>query len=131
MLDEEHAFKLQAKEEEERLARERDQQIKEVNVAWDDIQAKIDAELAQRLQAKEQEELTDAEMEKIVYTILREKRKFFASIHCSQELTHLEVQEWNPSTYTNSFFTTTITGQDKGKGKMAEPEPVKKLSRKD
>ncbi|GKF20731.1 hypothetical protein Tco_0069369, partial [Tanacetum coccineum] len=31
-------------EEEERLAREKAQQIKEVNIAWDDVQAKIDAD---------------------------------------------------------------------------------------
>ncbi|GJU08610.1 hypothetical protein Tco_1125040 [Tanacetum coccineum] len=37
-LDEELAFKLQAKEE--RLAREKAQQIKEANIAWDDVQAK-------------------------------------------------------------------------------------------
>ncbi|GKD53868.1 hypothetical protein Tco_1287255, partial [Tanacetum coccineum] len=66
MLDEEPAFKLQAEEEdeeEERLAREKAQQIEEVNIAWDDIQAKIKAnyQLAQRLQAQEQEELTDEE----------------------------------------------------------------------
>ncbi|GJX40877.1 hypothetical protein Tco_0255867 [Tanacetum coccineum] len=59
-LDEELAFKLQAKEEEEeeRLAREKAQQVKEANIAWDDVQAKIDAnyQLAQRLQAQEAEE---------------------------------------------------------------------------
>ncbi|GKD16763.1 hypothetical protein Tco_1205921 [Tanacetum coccineum] len=60
-LDEELAFKPQA--EEERLAREKAQQIEEANIAWDDVQAKIDADyqLAQRLQAQEQEELSDAE----------------------------------------------------------------------
>nr|GEW53051.1 hypothetical protein [Tanacetum cinerariifolium] len=43
MLDEELALKLQAKEEEEkRLAREKSQQIKEVNIAWGDIQEKIE-----------------------------------------------------------------------------------------
>ncbi|GJS94621.1 hypothetical protein Tco_0801589 [Tanacetum coccineum] len=38
-LDEELAFKLQAKEEEEeeRLAREKAQQIEEANIAWDDV----------------------------------------------------------------------------------------------
>ncbi|GJY69691.1 hypothetical protein Tco_0472673 [Tanacetum coccineum] len=38
-LDEELAFKLQAEEEEEeeRLAREKAQQIKEANIAWDDV----------------------------------------------------------------------------------------------
>nr|GEX77827.1 hypothetical protein [Tanacetum cinerariifolium] len=47
MLDEELAFKLQAKEEEEeeeRIAKENAQQIEEVNIAWDDVQAKIDAD---------------------------------------------------------------------------------------
>ncbi|GJY91255.1 hypothetical protein Tco_0506451 [Tanacetum coccineum] len=63
-LDEEIASKLQPEfDEEEILAREKD----EANVAfteeWDDIQAKIEAdhELAQRLQAQEQKELSYAE----------------------------------------------------------------------
>ncbi|GJX38729.1 hypothetical protein Tco_0252032 [Tanacetum coccineum] len=44
-LDEELAFKLQAGEEEEkRLAREKAQQMEEANIAWDDVQAKIDAD---------------------------------------------------------------------------------------
>ncbi|GJV62735.1 hypothetical protein Tco_1473563 [Tanacetum coccineum] len=45
-IDEELAFKLQAEEEEEeeRLAREKAQQIEEANIAWDDIQVKIDAD---------------------------------------------------------------------------------------
>ncbi|GJZ24223.1 hypothetical protein Tco_0561682 [Tanacetum coccineum] len=63
-LDEELAFKLQDEEkEEERLAREKAQQVEEANKAWDDVQAKIKAnyQLAQRLQAQEQEELTDEE----------------------------------------------------------------------
>ncbi|GKE76326.1 hypothetical protein Tco_1542446 [Tanacetum coccineum] len=46
MLDEELAFKLQAKEEEEeRLAREKAQQIEEANiVSWDNVQAMIDVD---------------------------------------------------------------------------------------
>ncbi|GJX86996.1 putative ribonuclease H-like domain-containing protein [Tanacetum coccineum] len=52
-LDEELTFKLQAKEEEEeeRLAREKAQQIKKANIVWDDVQAKVevDYQLAQRL----------------------------------------------------------------------------------
>ncbi|GJX23998.1 hypothetical protein Tco_0228443 [Tanacetum coccineum] len=72
-LDEERAFKLQAKEEEEeKLAREKAQQTKEANIAWDDIQAKteVDYQLAQRLQAQEQEELTDEEKERLVNTFV-------------------------------------------------------------
>ncbi|GJR98069.1 hypothetical protein Tco_0270243 [Tanacetum coccineum] len=78
-LDEELALKLQAKEDEEerytiyyydtrltyikRLAREKAQKFEEANIAWDDIQAKVEADyqLAQRLQAQEQEELSDAD----------------------------------------------------------------------
>nr|GEX80259.1 hypothetical protein [Tanacetum cinerariifolium] len=51
-LEEELAFKLQAKEDEqERENVKKTSQIEEVNLAWDDIQAKVDAdyELAQRL----------------------------------------------------------------------------------
>ncbi|GJX52340.1 hypothetical protein Tco_0280709 [Tanacetum coccineum] len=58
MLDKETALKLQVKfDEEERLAREKDEKEKEANATlietWDDIQAKIDAdhELVERLQA--------------------------------------------------------------------------------
>ncbi|GJZ66413.1 hypothetical protein Tco_0623109 [Tanacetum coccineum] len=45
-INEELAFKLQAKEEEEeeRLAREKAQQVEEANIDWDDVQAKIEAD---------------------------------------------------------------------------------------
>nr|GEW66227.1 hypothetical protein [Tanacetum cinerariifolium] len=83
MLDEELAFKLQSEEEkeEERLARENDQQIKEFNIAWDNVQAKInvDYELAQILQAEEQEELIDAKKAKIFMQFLDKGRKIFAA----------------------------------------------------
>ncbi|GJU89944.1 hypothetical protein Tco_1302367 [Tanacetum coccineum] len=67
-LDEKLAFRLQAEEEEEekKLAREKAQQIEEANTAWDDIQAKVEADyqLAQRLHDKEQEQYTDEEKAK-------------------------------------------------------------------
>ncbi|GKC26448.1 hypothetical protein Tco_1033742 [Tanacetum coccineum] len=52
-----------ANDEEETLAREKAQRVKEANISWDDIQAKVevDYQLAQRLQAQEQEELSDVE----------------------------------------------------------------------
>nr|GEU32837.1 hypothetical protein [Tanacetum cinerariifolium] len=73
MLDEELAFKLQVEEEEEkRITREKCQQIKEVIIAWVDVQAKInvDYELAQRLQTEEQDELTDAKKAKLFMQFL-------------------------------------------------------------
>nr|GEV65171.1 hypothetical protein [Tanacetum cinerariifolium] len=74
--------KLQAKiDEEDRLAREKAQQVEEVNLAWDDFQAKIkaDYEMVQRLQAEEQEQLTDAEKVKLFMEFLEKRRKFFAA----------------------------------------------------
>ncbi|GJY42544.1 hypothetical protein Tco_0429814 [Tanacetum coccineum] len=62
IMIEEHVLQAEEEEEEEeRIAREKAQQIKEANIAWDDVQAKVkaDYQLAQRLQAQEQEELTD------------------------------------------------------------------------
>ncbi|GJT48081.1 hypothetical protein Tco_0974238, partial [Tanacetum coccineum] len=58
-LDEELAFKLQAKEEEEeRLAREKDQQIEEANISWDDVQLEQESSKKQKLEEdKEFEEL--------------------------------------------------------------------------
>ncbi|GKB27721.1 hypothetical protein Tco_0867122, partial [Tanacetum coccineum] len=71
-------FKLQAEEEEEeRLAREKAQQIEKANIAWDDVQAKVEADyqLAQRLQAQEQEELTDEEKARLFVQFLEQRRK--------------------------------------------------------
>ncbi|GKC84636.1 hypothetical protein Tco_1140353, partial [Tanacetum coccineum] len=80
-LDEELPFKLQAEKEEERLAREKAQQVEEANIAWDDVQAKIEADyqLAQRLQAQEQEELTDEEKARLFVQFLEQRRKYFAA----------------------------------------------------
>ncbi|GKC28519.1 hypothetical protein Tco_1035813 [Tanacetum coccineum] len=67
-FDEEVALKLQAQfDEEERLAREKDEANVALTEEWDDIQAKIDADhlLAERLQAREQEELTIEERAKL------------------------------------------------------------------
>nr|GEU48694.1 putative ribonuclease H-like domain-containing protein [Tanacetum cinerariifolium] len=73
----EFAFKLQAIEDEhERIIREKSQQIKEVNLVWDDVQAKIkaDYEMAQRLQAEEQEQLTYAEKARLFMEFLEKRR---------------------------------------------------------
>ncbi|GJQ91410.1 hypothetical protein Tco_0002549 [Tanacetum coccineum] len=55
-LDEEIALKLMAEiDEEERIARAKEEKIDEANIAWDDIQEKVDADyqLAERLQAED------------------------------------------------------------------------------
>ncbi|GJX58766.1 hypothetical protein Tco_0290156, partial [Tanacetum coccineum] len=82
-INKELAFKLQPEEEEEvRLAREKAQQVKEANIAWDDVQAKIDADyhLAQRLQAQEQDEFTDAEKARLTKLVEESSKKAEAEI---------------------------------------------------
>ncbi|GKA29778.1 hypothetical protein Tco_0716023 [Tanacetum coccineum] len=81
-LDEEIASKLQAEfDEEERLAREKDEANVALTEEWDDIQAKVEADyqLAQRLQAQEQEELTDEEKARLFVQFLEQRRKHFAA----------------------------------------------------
>ncbi|GJX90535.1 hypothetical protein Tco_0343861, partial [Tanacetum coccineum] len=84
-LDEELAFRLQAEEEEARLAREKAEKEQEAYVAlieeWTDIQAKIETGqlLAERLQAREQEELTIEERAKLFQQLLEKRRKYFAA----------------------------------------------------
>ncbi|GKC90401.1 hypothetical protein Tco_1151050, partial [Tanacetum coccineum] len=83
-LDEEIASKLQAEfDEEERLARVRaeEEKIDEANIAWDDIQAKVDVDyqLAERLQAEEQEQFTIEEKATLFKELLEQRRKHFAA----------------------------------------------------
>nr|GEW54662.1 hypothetical protein [Tanacetum cinerariifolium] len=83
-FDEEVAKKLKAQmkakiEDDERIAREKD----EANIVgikqWDEVQAKsnVDMELAQKLQTEEQEQLTDAEKARLFMEFLKKRRKFF------------------------------------------------------
>ncbi|GJR28943.1 hypothetical protein Tco_1105175 [Tanacetum coccineum] len=116
------AFKLQAKkEEEERLSREKAQQIEEANIAWDDVQAKVEADyqLAQRLQAQEQEELTDEEKARLFVQFLKQRRKHFAAKRAEEKrnrpptraqqrsimCTYLKNMEgWKPKSLKNKSF---------------------------
>ncbi|GJU24447.1 hypothetical protein Tco_1163068 [Tanacetum coccineum] len=88
MLDEELAFKLQAEEEEERLAREKSQQIEEANiVSWDNVQAMIDADyqMAQQMQAEEQEKLSIEEKSKLFVQLLEARKKHFAAMRAQEK----------------------------------------------
>ncbi|GKB16409.1 hypothetical protein Tco_0850332 [Tanacetum coccineum] len=81
-LDEEIALKLQADiDEEERIARPKEEKINEVNIAWDDIQEKVNADyqLAERLQAEEQEQFTIKEEATFFKELLEQRRKHFAA----------------------------------------------------
>nr|GEV62738.1 uridylate kinase [Tanacetum cinerariifolium] len=85
-LDEEVARKLEAQmkakmEEEERIAKEKD----EANIAmieeWDDVQAIIDAnrQLVEQLQAQEREQLSIEDRSKLFVELIESRRKYFAA----------------------------------------------------
>ncbi|GKB24123.1 putative ribonuclease H-like domain-containing protein [Tanacetum coccineum] len=82
LFDEQEAIRLQAKfDEEERIAREKEEANAALIAQWNDIQDKVetDYELAQRLQAEEQEELTIEEKSKLFQQLLEKRRKHFAA----------------------------------------------------
>ncbi|GJY72865.1 putative ribonuclease H-like domain-containing protein [Tanacetum coccineum] len=87
-LDEELAFKLQAKEEEQaRLTREKAKEVKEANISWDNVQAMIEADrlLAERLQVREQEESTDEENARLFVELLEKRKKHFAALRAQEK----------------------------------------------
>ncbi|GKC58020.1 hypothetical protein Tco_1085618 [Tanacetum coccineum] len=81
-FDEQEAKRLQAEfDEEERLAREKDEANVALTEEWDDIQAKVDDDyqLAQRLQAEEQEQFTTEQKATLFKELLEQRRKHFAA----------------------------------------------------
>ncbi|GJX42003.1 hypothetical protein Tco_0256993 [Tanacetum coccineum] len=82
LFDKQEAIRLQAQfDEEDRIAREKEEVNAALIAKWNDNQNKVetDYELAQRLQAEEQEELTIEEKSKLFQQLLDKRRKFFAA----------------------------------------------------
>ncbi|GJX49620.1 uncharacterized mitochondrial protein-like protein [Tanacetum coccineum] len=80
--DKEIALKLQAEiDEKERIARDEEENIDEANIAWDDIQAKVDADyqLVERLQAEEEEQFTIEQKATLFKELLEKRRKYVAA----------------------------------------------------
>ncbi|GKD67729.1 hypothetical protein Tco_1321819, partial [Tanacetum coccineum] len=137
-LDKETAKRLQAEfDEEERLAREKD----EANVAlieeWDDIQAEIEAshELAQSLQAEEQEELEEEQTTNPSST--KKNHVYLPEEYGRKEAKDLKNKSFNSiqkmfdrafkrvNTFVN-FRTDLVEGSSKRAGEELEQESTKK-----
>ncbi|GJS93590.1 hypothetical protein Tco_0800558 [Tanacetum coccineum] len=123
LIDEEIAQKLQAQlnvelEEEEKLAKQREE---DANIAeWDNVQAMIDAdyELAARLQAQEQEELTVEEKSKLFVELMDKRKKHFARLRA-------EEQRRKPPTKAqkiNQMFSVSSETRTEGSSKRAREE---------
>nr|GEZ49231.1 hypothetical protein [Tanacetum cinerariifolium]GEZ66975.1 hypothetical protein [Tanacetum cinerariifolium] len=85
-LDEEVARKLEADmkakmDEEERIAREKNEADIAMFEEWDDVQATIDADtqLAKLIQAQEREQLSIKERSKLLAELIKSRRKYFAA----------------------------------------------------
>ncbi|GKA60595.1 hypothetical protein Tco_0760002 [Tanacetum coccineum] len=90
MFDKDVAQKLQAQldvelEEEEKLARQREEDANIVE--WDDVQAMMDAnyELAARLQAEKQGELTIEEKSRLFMELMNKRKKHFAKLKAEEQ----------------------------------------------
>ncbi|GJZ77613.1 hypothetical protein Tco_0642285 [Tanacetum coccineum] len=88
-MDEEIAQRLQEElqaelEEEERLARQKEEE--DNLISWDNTQAMMEAdyELAQRLQAEEQGELTIKERSKLFVELMDKRKKHFAKLRAEE-----------------------------------------------
>nr|GEW93544.1 zf-CCHC domain-containing protein [Tanacetum cinerariifolium] len=85
-LDEEVERKLEAEmraemEEEERIAKKKDEVNRAVIEEWDDVQATIDVDrqLAEQIQAQEREQLSIEESSKLLAELIKSRRKYFAA----------------------------------------------------
>nr|GEW81929.1 hypothetical protein [Tanacetum cinerariifolium] len=82
-FDEQEAKRLQAEfDEQDRLREEKAQQIEYENLAWDNVQAMIDADykLAARLQAEVQEQLTIKESSRLFVELMDKRKKHFQNL---------------------------------------------------
>ncbi|GJV91961.1 retrovirus-related pol polyprotein from transposon TNT 1-94 [Tanacetum coccineum] len=136
MLDEEEAKRLQTEfDEEERLAREKDEANVTLTKEWDDIQAKIKAnhELAQRLQAEEQEELSVEEKAKLFQQLLEKRRMHFTAKRVEEQRnkppTQAQQRKIIAFKRVNTFVdfkTDLVEGSSKRSGEELKQESTKK-----
>ncbi|GJX94556.1 hypothetical protein Tco_0349142 [Tanacetum coccineum] len=109
---------LDAELEEEKLARQREE---DENIAeWDNVQAMMDAdyELAERLQAEEQGELTIEEKSRLFVELINKRKKHFARLRAEEQR--------NMDTELVKGSETKIEGSSKKAGEELESENLKK-----
>ncbi|GKB89614.1 hypothetical protein Tco_0961886 [Tanacetum coccineum] len=111
-----------SKSQKNRLCKEKAQQVEEANIAWDDIQAKIDDDyqLAKRLHAQEQHELTIKEKSILFIQLLEKRKKHFVAKRAEEKrnkpptraqqriimCTYLKnMAGWKPKDLNNKSFT--------------------------
>ncbi|GJQ89277.1 hypothetical protein Tco_0000416 [Tanacetum coccineum] len=131
MLDEVIVLKLQVEiDKEEIIARAEEEKINEANIAWDDIQAKVDVDyqLAERLQAEEQEQFTIEEKATLFKELLEQRRKHFAAKRAEEKRNKPPTktqQKMTMITYLKNMEDL-VEGSSKRAGEELEQESTKK-----
>ncbi|GJU46431.1 putative ribonuclease H-like domain-containing protein [Tanacetum coccineum] len=103
-LDQELAFKLQAKEEEaQRIEREKDEENVALIEEWDNVQAMIDAnyQMAKQLQQQEQEQLSIEEKSKLFVQLLEARKKHFVEMKAREKRNKPPIQAQQRKLYCN------------------------------
>ncbi|GJY69534.1 hypothetical protein Tco_0472516 [Tanacetum coccineum] len=108
-------------DEEERLAREKNEANVALTEEWDDIQAKVDADyqLAQRLQAEEQEQFITEQKATLFKELLEQRRKHFAAKRAEEKRNKPPTQAQQEKSYL-------VEGSSKRVGTELEQEVTKK-----
>ncbi|GJR77159.1 hypothetical protein Tco_0089524 [Tanacetum coccineum] len=114
-------------DEDERLAREKDEANVALTEEWNDIRAKIDADyqLAQRLQAQEQEELTDAEKPRLFVQLLEQRRKHFAAKRVEEKRNRPPTKELFDKAFTFVDYRTELVEESSKKAEVMEESSKK------
>ncbi|GJU15357.1 putative reverse transcriptase domain-containing protein [Tanacetum coccineum] len=118
-------------DEEERIARAEEEKIDESDIAWDDIQAKVDADyqLAERLQAEEQEQFTIEEKATLFKELLEQRRKHFAAKRAEEKRNKPPTktqQKKTMITYLKNMEGYLVEGSSKRAGEELEQKSTKK-----
>ncbi|GKC91529.1 hypothetical protein Tco_1152178 [Tanacetum coccineum] len=132
-FDEQEDKRLQDEfDDEERLAREKNEANVALTEEWNDIQARIetDYELAQRLQAEEKEELTVNEKATLFQQLLKKRRKHFAAKRAEEKRNRPPTKAQQRSTEkeegTKKAEAEVMEGSSKRVGDELEQEATKK-----
>nr|GEV77810.1 hypothetical protein [Tanacetum cinerariifolium] len=132
-LDEKVARKLEAEmraemEEEEKIAREKDEANRAMVKEWDDVQAiiNVDRQLAEQIQAQEREQLSIEERSKLLAELIESRRKYLAAKRVEEIKNKPPIKAQQKKNVEESLKKTQAEGSSKRATQELEKESAKK-----